>query len=510
MRGLLAVLSLLPALGWAFTLTLIHTNDQHAHLEPFEVDGISVGGVARQASLIKSLRAKAENPLVLSGGDVFQGTLYFQTYVGLADLSLMNYIGYDAMAVGNHEFDRGPTAFSAFLENATFPVLAANIDVSGDPDLKGKVKPSAVLSVNGEKIGVVGMVTPLLPTITNVGPHLKMKDIYSSVRAEVQKLESQGINKIVVVSHTGYLEEQDVARRVPGIDVVIGGHTHTLLGKAGPFEGEGPYPTVVRSPHGTTLVVQAWDWSKVVGELNVTFDKAGRAALWHGQSHLVDDSVLADPVAASMIKAFSLPMEAMKTRVVGEADGEIMRQNVRDGSSAMANLLADAMLAATGRMGVDLAIINGGGVRADIDDGEITYGELITVQPFGNTLVVVELTGAELKQALERGVRNYPEHDGAWLHVSQGSKYHANVDQRSGDRVSNIIINGKLWSAGAKYKVVMPSFTAGGGDAHDTIKNAKGPRTDTGLLDVDALIDYVKTNSPISPSRDERVVVAFG
>jgi 5'-nucleotidase len=485
-----------------FTATFIHTNDLHAHVEGGRVNGEMLGGYARHATLIKQLKKDSPNPILLNGGDVFQGTLYFNTYLGLADLAYMEYVGYDAMAVGNHEFDRGPATLAAFIKSASFPVLSSNIDATEDPDLKGLIKPSTILEVGGQRIGIVGATTVDLPAISNIGEHIKMKPIVAAMQKEVDSFTTQGINKIVVVSHCGYGEERELARTLKGVDVIVGGHSHTLVGTVqvgGSPMGTAPYPTVEKDPDGNTaLVVQGWEWGKVVGNLRVTFDDAGHVKSWEGAPIKIDASIPEDPVFATIIEAFQKPLKALRDQKVGDSKIEITDGR---GESPAGNLIADAMLEATASQGAVAAFMNAGGVRSGLPAGPLTYGTLIEMQPFNNSLTILELTGAEIKKALEHGVSV----GGGFLHVSHGTAYVIDRSRPEGDRVTSITIAGQPVDPSKTYKVTFNSFTASGGDAHETLKAATGARTDTGILDIDALIDYVKAHSPIEPKVEGRI-----
>ncbi len=512
MRIGVAILALLSAgFGSArdFTLTILHNNDLHAHIEPTNIRGKLYGGHARMATLIKKYRASDPNVVLLNGGDTFQGTLFFNTYEGLADVSIMNVIGFQAAAVGNHEFDRGPGALGAFARQAKFPVLAANLDVSKEPFLKDVIKASAVLTVGNEKIGVVGAVTEDLPTISSMGPNVQMKPLVTAIQTEINALEKRGVNKIVLVSHCGYAEEQALAKKLHGLDVIVGGHSHTLLGDL-QIENwpkpAGKYPTVVKDSTGkTTLVVQAWEWSKVLGRIKVTFDDKGDVASWKDAAPIpVDESIVEDPVIASMIAAFNKPIEAMKNARIGSSSVMLTRGD-GSGESLMGNVIADAMLAATRDQGSVAAFANQGGVRAGIETGTISYGAAIMVQPFGNTLTILELSGAELKAAMEEAVTEGV--GGGLLLPSSGTSYVVDLSKPAGSRISDIRVAGSSLEETKTYRLTFNNFTAGGGDAHFILKNAKGTRIETGKIDIEVLVEFIKARSPLDYKPEGRIKI---
>ncbi|MBV6491196.1 MAG: Trifunctional nucleotide phosphoesterase protein YfkN [Fimbriimonadaceae bacterium] len=508
------VLGLALGLAQEFTLTVLHTNDMHARFEPSKVGSQMLGGYSRLATLIDRHRKSDPNAIVLNAGDTFQGTLYFNVYEGLADAAFMNYVRFDAMAAGNHEFDRGPEVFARFLDRVSFPVLAANLDVSNEPALLGKLMPSSILEVGGEKVGVVGAVTPDLPSISSPGPNVKLKPLVASVQEEIDQLAAKGIDKVIVLSHVGYSDEQQLARDLRGADMIVGGHSHSLLGS---FEGFdlpkplGPYPTVVTHSNGErVLVVQAWEWGKVLGRIQVVFDAFGKVDRWSGGDPIpVVESVAEDPFIASFIAALKKPIEAMQSEIVGElsSDAGFPQGTARTGENSMGNLIADAYLRAVKNSGAKAGFANGGGVRAPLEKGPVTYGQAITVVPFNNTLVLLDLSGAEIRAMLEHGVSKHPEGSGALIHPSAGTRYAVDVRKPAGQRVTEIWIDGERLEIQATYRVVVNSFMASGGDAHEVLKLAQGRRVDTGIVDIDALVEYLKAHRPLEAKLEGRIRV---
>lgn len=435
-RFLLAPIFLVAALARAapIEVTILHTNDLHAHVEPVSIQGKSYGGYARQATLIERFRATDPNPIVLSGGDTFQGTLYFRTYEGLADVFFMNLMGYQAMAVGNHELDRGPELLARFIAEARFPVLACNLDVSGEPSLAGKIKPIAIVQVAGERIGLIGATTPNLPSISSPGPNVKMLELVPAVTSAAADLSSQGVEKVILLSHLGFESEREVATRVPQVDVIVGGHSHTLLGSGFPAGFPQPaadYPLAVRHGDGSrTLLLSSWEWGKVLGRIRVKFDASGRVESWsEARPIVVDDTVAEHPLAASAVAALRKPIEAFYAQVVGTLGGLADRADSQR-ENALGNLIADAMLDATQDRGAVAAFVNAGGLRASLGPGEITYAELAETLPFGHRLVVLEVTGQELLAALEHGAGA----GGGFLHPSHGFAYTVDADEPPGRR----------------------------------------------------------------------------
>lgn len=217
----------------AFRLTILHTSENHGHWEPVTVLNVSQGGIARRATLVKKIRSEIPNTLLLDSGDISQGTLYFVQYKTQEGRDFYNLVGYDAITLGNHEFDLGPKVLADnFIDGARFSVVLANVDFSREPTLSGKIPPYVIKTVGGEKIGLLGLVIDELPISSNAGPNIKMKDAVQTAKDTVAELNQQGVNKIILLSHRGFPADVDLAGKVDGIDVIVSGHTETLMGDA--------------------------------------------------------------------------------------------------------------------------------------------------------------------------------------------------------------------------------------------------------------------------------------
>ncbi|GAA5338095.1 bifunctional metallophosphatase/5'-nucleotidase [Thermus antranikianii] len=503
-----------------FTLTLVHTNDTHTHLEPMELTlsgkKVRVGGVAQRIAFFDRLRASRKNLLFLDAGDVFQGTLYFNQYRGLADRYFMHRALYRVMALGNHEFDLGPGPLAEFLKGARFKVVSANVGVEREPRLKGLFTPYAVVPVGGEKVGVIGLTTPDTREIANPGPTVDFLDPYETAQKAVYELLKKGVNKIVVLSHLGYGEDLKLARRLVGVQVIVGGHSHTLLGSFPHKElaPAGPYPTVVKNPEGKdVLVVQAWEWGKVVGLLEVTFDAKGELLAYKGEPILMTPEVSPeDFFAKEALLAYAQPVMALMGQVIAQAKVDLIgeRAIVRKRESNLGNLIADGMVWKTRNAGVRIALQNGGGIRTTIPKGPITVGKVYEVLPFGNTLVVMDLKGREIKAALENGVSQWEQAAGRFLQVS-GLRYAFDLSRAPGDRVVRVEVKTEKGyvplDLEATYRVVVNNFIANGGDGFTVLKEAQGYRVDTGFSDAESFMDYLKELREVEAGLEGRIEV---
>lgn len=497
-----------------YSMRILHTNDTHAHLEP---DG-GLGGIAPRKTLVDQLRVQSEALgqalLLLDAGDVFQGTLYFNQYEGLADLYFYNQLGYDAMAVGNHEFDKGPEALANFInggtivnpsmtvEGAKFPLLSANIDVSAEPLLAGKVKPWVTIERNGENIGIFGLTAEDTDILSSPGDNVIFMDPVQAAKQAVAELKAAGVNKIIALTHVGFNVDKEIAAQVDDIDIIVGGHSHTKLGTH-PGATE-PYPTMVTSPNGSeTMIVANWEWGKYLGDIRVDFDANGVAACWEGQPRPVDGIITPDPAFQAKLDEFAAPLEEMKQEVVGTTsialDGE--RTNVRAKETNLSNLICDALLQRTRTDGVQIALTNGGGIRASIDEGDVTVGEVITVLPFGNTVTLVTLTGSQVKQALENGVSQAENGAGRFPQVA-GMRFAWDGTKPAGSRIVSIEIEVAPGTyrpihMDKTYRLVTNNYIMGGGDGYSVLTEGTNAY-DTGLLMADVVQEYIAAHSPVT------------
>ncbi|MCH2163809.1 MAG: 5'-nucleotidase C-terminal domain-containing protein [Marinovum sp.] len=496
-----------------FTLHILHTNDIHSRVESInkydstcnadsEAEGKCFGGVARIKTAVDMKRAElGDNVVVLDAGDPFQGSLFYTTYKGAAEAEFMQAIRYDAMAVGNHEFDDGPEGLAGFIDAVSFPVVSGNLDVSQSNVLKDKVLNHVVLDVAGEKVGIISALAVDTVETSSPGPSVIFHDEIESLKADVAALEAEGVSKIIALTHVGLPKDLDIAAAVPGIDVVVGGHSHSKM------EGDA-YPTMV----GDTAVVQAYAYSKYLGHLAVTFDDAGVVASAEGAPMLLDASVAPDAAMLARVSEMGAPIEELKARVVAETTGAIDgdRAVCRTQECPMGNLVADAMLDRVKDQGVQIAIQNGGGLRASIDAGEVTMGEVLTVLPFQNTLATFQLKGSDVVAALENGVSQIEEVKGRFPQVS-GLKYSFDVSKPAGDRVSDVMVmDGGSFSAidmEKVYGVVSNNYMRGGGDGYDVFETNGMNAYDYGPgLEV-VVADFLAAKGPYEPYIDGRISV---
>ncbi|MBE0580624.1 bifunctional metallophosphatase/5'-nucleotidase [Devosia sp.] len=508
-----------------FTLNILHINDFHSRFDPItgsdsncnaedDAAGECFGGIARLKTIIDDTRAKYAdgNSLLLSAGDNFQGSLYYTTYKSKVVSDFFNQMGFDVVATGNHEFDDGPEEFMKFIEAAEFPIIGGNFDVTRDENLRGKIKGSFVIEVGGEKIGIIGATTEDTPEIASPGANVEFTDVIQYVRGASEALDAAGVNKIILLSHIGYTVDMDVAAALPLVDVIVGGHSHTLLSNTA--EGAaGPYPTMVKNPDGVEVpVVQANQYGKYLGDIAITWDDNGVVTKAEGEPFLIDASVIGNEDFKGQLAELAAPIAEAMGVVIGTTTAAIdgARETCRAVECQMGNLVAEAMLDRVKDQGVTIAIQNGGGLRASIDAGEITVGEVITVLPFSNTLATVDLTGADVIEALENGVSDIENAAGRFPQVA-GLKYSYTLAKPAGERISDVMVgSGDSWAPideAATYTIVTNNYMRGGGDGYGTF--AEGDNAyDFGPPLEQVLADFIaKQGGEYTPFTDGRITV---
>ncbi|MBB4006706.1 5'-nucleotidase C-terminal domain-containing protein [Allorhizobium taibaishanense] len=505
-----------------FELNILHINDFHSRIESInkydatcstdeESKNQCFGGAARLKTALDQTRAAlaGKNILSLNAGDNFQGSLFYTTYKGAAELEVMNTLKFDAMTLGNHEFDDGETAIAPFLDKVKFPVVVANMEVNASSKLKDKFKPSTVIEIGGQKIGIVGAITPETVELASPGPTVKFSDDVAAITTEVQKLKAEGVNKIIALTHVGYHRDMEIAK-IPDVDVVVGGHSHTLLSNTDP-KAEGPYPTMVDNPGGYKVpVVTAASYSKYLGDLDVVFDDNGVVKSAKGDPILIDSKFKPDEAMAEKVKELAGPIQALRQKEIGESDGPIdgASTTCRVKECAMGNLVAEAMLDHARGQGISIAIQNGGGLRASIGGGKVTMGSVITVLPFQNTLATFQLKGSDVVTALENGVSQVDDGAGRFPQVA-GLKYSFDRSKPAGSRIVDVQVkdgDGFVPLDKTKlYGVVTNNYMRSGGDGYKIFSTAGQNAYDFGPDLADVTADFLTKHSPYKPFTDGRV-----
>lgn len=493
-----------------FALTLMHTNDTHAAHAP---NGDGNGGVAIQAAVVNQIRAEGGNSLLLDAGDRFTGTLFHTQFLGQDQVQVMNLLGYDAMTLGNHEFDNGDQVLADFIAGLEFPVVVANVDFSGSEVLAGAaVVPSTVIEVGGQSIGIIGMITADTVDTSSPSDTIVFDANYAEIaNAQAAALAEQGVNKIILLTHVGIQVDESFITDLVGVDVVLGGHSHTLLSNqnAASFE----YPLEFTGPADEPILyAQAGANNLYLGRLDVEFDAAGLVIGSNGDTIFLSRYISPDPTAQALVEELAGPVAELANQPTGgSADVELIgdRAFCRVEECALGNLIADGMRQETG---AQIAFMNGGGIRANIDAGEIILGDILTVHPFGNQIATLELTGADIVAALENGVSGLTlgedglvsreGNPGRFLQVS-GLRYTIDPTAEVGSRIVSVEVEqadgtfGPLDPA-ATYSVVTLNFLRQGGDGYEVFLNNAINPYDFGRIDYEVTGEYLASISPIT------------
>jgi 5'-nucleotidase / UDP-sugar diphosphatase len=508
-----------------FTLNILHINDFHARFGPItgtdsncdaETDaaGECFGGIARLKTAIDTARAAAEgqNVVLLDAGDQFQGSLFYTEYRSEIISEFTNKLGIELMAIGNHEFDDGPEELAKFIEAIEFPIISGNTNVTNEPLLAGKFEGTHVLEIGGEKVGFVSALAEDTDETSSPGENVEFEDTITSLRTQVDALTAAGIDKIIALTHVGYSVDLEIAANVPGIDVIVGGHSHTVLSNTAE-NAAGPYPTLVNNPDGVEVpVVTAGSYAKYLGDLTVTWDDDGNVISAEGEPILIDASIEPNAEYVARLAELEAPLQELMAEVVGTATEAIegSREVCRAMECSMGNLVADAMLDRVADQGATIAIQNGGGLRASIDAGEITMGEVLTVLPFSNTLATVDISGADVIDALENGVSDVENGAGRFPQVA-GLKYTADLTKPAGERITEVLVgSGDSWAPideEATFTIVTNNYMRGGGDGYGTFAEGDNPY-DFGPPLEQVLADYIaELGGEYTPYTDGRITI---
>ena len=516
-----------------FYLQILHTNDHHSHLEgqlyDLFIDGenirMQMGGMSRIVSEINELRN--ENTVVLNSGELC-GTLYFSLFKGEVDFKIFNMLNLDAYELGNHEFDEGEGQLAKLIELAEFPIVGANVHpTERSPLFKSDIKPYVIKEINGEKVGIIG-VLKVVKTVESsmVTDAVEFSDEIETVRAMVKELQDMNINKIILLSHLGYEEDINLAKKVTGIDVIIGGDTHNLLDSTGELKSlnlnvTGEYPTLVGNPDGETVyIAQAWEYAHGLGIMNIQFDSEGRIISCKGRTELLVEGPflirdedgkwneaseaktktlidfidgletlklqVPDSATEKILKPYKEELEAYRDAKIGNVTKimpfdripEPFKKGETPTGSYAAYVVADAFLAYV--HSADVAIQNAGGVRIALTDGDFTTADAYTALPFSNTIVTIKMSGADIQQVLEEGTHYAISSDstGAFPYASH-LRYDVDKSAEQGSRILNLEVKDKNTNKWTPidltkiYKVVTNSFTALGKDGYYTFERVQ-------------------------------------
>ena len=469
------------------SLTLLHTNDMHGFFIEGKYDGM---GAAKLKTVIDMFEDASANTFVVDAGDATQGANFATLSEGATAIQIMNALGYDAMVTGNHEFDYGQAPLLANNEAADFPILAANVKKDDGTDF---LAPYVIKEIDGFKVAFFGVVTPDTVFLSHPDNSIGLTfEDPETVAAEMVTTLTPLADVIVALVHLGDEGAEDtsvtLANAVEGIDLIIDGHSHSTY----------PNGVVVNG----TLIASAGEKTKNIGV--VEFSLKDNAVVSVG-AHLFTKSDAADVVddatVLALVEEINAANAVIEEEVVASTDVELVgvRDQVRTGETNLGNLITEALLDISG---ADIALQNGGGIRASIEPGEITKGEVLTVLPYGNTVRVIKLTGADVIAAIENGIEDYPDAKGAFPHVA-GMTVEFDSTKDAGSRVVNITVGGVAIDEAATYTLATNDYLVAGGDGYGMFEG-KEVVAEFGALD-EVLIDFINANGTDKGAITDRI-----
>ncbi|KAK4448825.1 Metallo-dependent phosphatase-like protein [Podospora aff. communis PSN243] len=496
-----------------YNLSFYHINDVHAHLDEFSSSGTDCsqkekgcrGGYARVRQVLQDTRPDHPDSLFLNAGDEFQGTMFFTKYGGEKIAETLNQMDFDAMTLGNHEWDRGDEYLGEFLDNLTFPVISANV-ISKNPALNSTIKPFQIFEQY--QLAVIGATTAETADISSVDRDVtSFADVTKSVQDAIDLIRSTtNITRIVALTHIGYEEDMRLAQETTGLHLIIGGHSHTKLGSA--EDAEGSYPTIVKNKDGEEVfVVTAWRWGEYLGYIDVTYDHDGRILEYHGAPIHLTNQTKQEPELQRQIDQWRAPFEEEMARVVGHSNVVLDQTTCQLQECLLGDFIADAMVASRPKSNTPtFALMNAGGVRATIDAGEITLGEVLTAFPFGNSIVEIMISGEQLWTTLEGIVSKVSQVNGkpitSFVQVSREMIIEYDPTADVGKRLLSVTIEDAPLDRSIQYRMITIDFIAKGGD--NFFSPAFPTPTTLKLLD-EALVDHIVALSPIDAALDGRI-----
>jgi len=489
-----------PPIGDFKTLAIYHVNDVHSFLKP-HFDPFSKserGGIASLASMIKEKRA-SEEFLFLNAGDIFQGTLFYHFFSGMAEVEAFNFLGVDAMTFGNHEFDRGCDPLEKAMQKANFKLVSCNLYFGGNPELQKLVSPYVIIERCGLKVAVIGLTTDKLAYVTNpacVADVMIIPQIQSMAKAVAEVRGKCDV--VVALTHIGNNDDVELAENVSGIDIIIGGHTHTPINK----------PVIVKRRDGTKCIIcQAGQHLNYLGFLKAKVyppqpDGLGPAVeLDSGGLLPIEAKHAQDPTVSALVEEYSKrigeDVRKVIAYIVTPLDGSF--KSVRFGESNLCNMTADLM---KNYAGADMAFINGGSFRSSISGPKVTTEDVLTAFPFDDILVSCEMKGKDIVSEIDQTLSGLQKIPGGFLHVSSGCRLVIN-----GGRLESFTFQGRPIEPEKNYKVATTDFNANGGDGHAVFAKQKYDNTEMVKIS-DIILNFLKQQSqPVDYKIEGRIVI---
>jgi 2',3'-cyclic-nucleotide 2'-phosphodiesterase (5'-nucleotidase family) len=405
------------------------------------------------------------------------------------------------MTLGNHEFDDGDDLLADFLANLTFPIVSSNIHTK-NAHLAEKLIPFTVFP--NYNLALLALTTETTANISSPSNLTTFEDPITAAQSTVDTIKERypHINRIIALTHIGYAQDIRLAQNTKGISLIVGGHSHTLLGNM--TGAAGPYPTITRNLDGEDVyIVTSYRWGEYLGYIDVEFDPHGRIVSYEGAPIHITNSTEEEPGLKSQLKAWEKSFEKYANTVIGYTSTDLTQADCQQVECNLGDLTADALEAY--RPGPVGAIMNAGGIRIQIDAGNITLQDVLDCFPFGNGYVELDFTGAQLWDIFEGVVSRVSVYNGqavtSFAQVSKNIRFSYNPSNRVGNRLISLAIAGQPVLLSQTYRIATIDFLAGGGD------NLWPARGDFAVLEnMDEIwSDYVRERSPVDYQLDGRI-----
>lgn len=512
------IISLLAAAATtaaADRLVILHTNDTHSNVEP---DARGAGGVLQRKAIFDSVRQAEKHVILVDAGDMVQGTLFFKFFGGDVEYPLMDMQGYDIRVLGNHEFDNGLASMADHYRGSRGERLSANYDFTGTP-AEGLFKPYTIKKAGGKKIGFMGInVDPRSLIAAKNTEGMKFLPIIETANRIAHELKhDKGCDLVVAVTHIGYINEPDPDRETDvmlaaasrDIDIIIGGHSHTLVEPEG-----GNYPSLVNNAEGRPVrVVQTGKYGKYVGKIEVDLNRLKSSS---GEDYRYELIPVTDRFPAEkldkrivdFLEPYKNSVDSVNAHVIATSAADLSSSSgvggypnfAADFGLAYGHHIADSLTRAGQPMRVDLSIMNRGGIRQDMPEGPVTEGQILSTFPFSNYMVIMALKGSDIVEALEVAARRGGEAVSANVRVVTDADHH----------VKHVLVNGHEIDPDRIYNVMTIDYLAGGNDGMTSLANGTELWRSEEQMSA-PILEYVATfgrvGLPIEPDMVPRFVV---
>ncbi|KAF8162675.1 Metallo-dependent phosphatase-like protein [Crassisporium funariophilum] len=485
-------------------ISFYHINDVHAHLDEFRSSGSSctdtskgcVGGYSRVKTVIDQSRPTKKNSLFLNAGDEFQGTLFYTLFKGEKIAETLNQLGFDAMTLGNHEFDDGDDLLADFLHNLNFPVISSNIHTK-NRKLAKALLPYKIFRKHD--LAVIAVTTESTATISNPSNLTTFEDPVAAAKRTIRyiKMFHRDVKRIVALTHIGYEKDIELAKATTDISLIIGGHSHTLLGNMTGAKGD--YPTIVENADGDEVfVVTSYRWGEYLGYIDLEFDRRGKIVSYEGAPIRLTNQTAEEPKLKAQVKEWSKAFASYANTILGYTQFPLIQSTCQSVECTLGDFTADSMEDYRPSPNLAGAIINAGGIRAEIDTGNITLQQALDI-------VELEFTGTQLWDVFEGIVSKQNVNNGlgvtSFVQVSRSIRMTYNPANAAGSRLITLAVKGQPIDLAKTYLVSTLDYLATGGD------NFWPARNDFVTLDTmdEVWADYVKAVTPISYEVDGRI-----